>query len=129
MTSDVISVKNSFSYKVSANEIILMKYLNFNEHVKIPQLTKFCAKFFWLILFNTENKRRNGSSQDIIFVLLNGLILKTCLCCHLCPKIGLNYPSGWFISLKSEETKTLGLKQNLGVDKLDNGVIGGRKRS
>ena len=73
--------------------------------------------------FNTEDKRRNGGSQYITFVLLSGLILKTCLCCHLCPKIGLNYPGGWFISLKSKDTKTLGLKVNLGMDKLDNGVV------
>ena len=77
------------------------------------------------MLSNTEDKRRNGGSQDIIFVLLSGLILRTCLCCHLRPKIGLNYPSGWFISLKSEDTKTLGLKLNLGMDKLDNGVAVG----
>ena len=78
-----------------------------------------------LILFNTEDKRGNGGSQDIIFVQLSGLILETCLCCHLCPKLGLNYPSGWFISLKSEDTKTLSLKLNLGMDKLDNGVAVG----
>ena len=47
------------------------------------------GKVFWLILFNTEDKRRNGDSQDIIFVLLSGLILKTWVYCHLCPKSGL----------------------------------------
>ena len=40
--SDVISVKNSFSYKVSAYEVILMKYWNFidnffkNAHQNTP---------------------------------------------------------------------------------------------
>ena len=42
-----------------------------------------------------------------------------------CPKIGLNYLSGWFISLKSEDMKTLGLKLNLGMDKPDSGVAVG----
>ena len=85
------------------------------------------GKVFWFTLLNTEDRRRNGDSQDIISVLLSGLILKTYLCCHLCPKSGLNYPSRWFISLKSEDTKKSGLKLNLGLDKPDNGVIGGRK--
>ena len=48
------------------------------------------VKVFWLTLFNTEDKRRNGDCQDIIFVLLSGLILKTCLCCNLWPKSGLD---------------------------------------
>ena len=39
--SDIISVNNIFSYKVSGNETILMKYWKFNEHVKIHHLTKF----------------------------------------------------------------------------------------
>ena len=64
---------------------------------------------FWLILFNTKNKRRNGDSQDIIFVLLSGLILKICLCLHHCPKSGLKLFSRWFISLKFEDTNALGL--------------------
>ena len=42
---------------------------------------------FWLTLFNTEDKRRNGDSMDITFVLLIGLIMKT----YLCPKSELNY--------------------------------------
>ena len=46
-------------------------------------------QIFWIILFNTEDKRKNGESQDIICVLLSGLILKTWVCCHLCPKSGL----------------------------------------
>ena len=46
---------------------------------------------FWLILCNTEDKPRNGDSLDIIFVLLIGLIMKTYLCYHLCPKSGFNY--------------------------------------
>ena len=32
--------------------------------------------------FNMEEKRKNGDSQDLTFVLLGGLILKTCLCYH-----------------------------------------------
>ena len=47
--------------------------------------------FFWRILFDMENKHRDGDSQDIIFVLLSGLILKTCLCCQHCPKSGCSY--------------------------------------
>ena len=39
-------IKNIFSYKVSVNETILMKYWNFNEHIKIPQITKFWAYTF-----------------------------------------------------------------------------------
>ena len=46
------------------------------------------GKVFWLTSFNTEDKRRNGDSRDII-IQLSGLILKTCLCCHFCPKSGL----------------------------------------
>ena len=49
------------------------------------------GKVFWLILFNTEEKPRNGDSLDSTFVLLIGLIMKTYLCYHLCPKSGLNY--------------------------------------
>ena len=45
---------------------------------------------FLAYFMNTEDKRRNGDSQDIIFVLLSGLILKTWLCCHLCPESGLS---------------------------------------
>ena len=44
--SDVISVKNSFSYKVSVNEVILIKYSPFHEHVKTPQPTKFKSSTF-----------------------------------------------------------------------------------
>ena len=112
----------------------LVVFFNSQRWTKLATLQYFCwlrwpaverQSFFWFILLNTEDKRRNGGSQDIIFVLQGGLILKTCLCCHLCPKIGLNYPSRWFISLKSEDTKILGLKLNLGMDKLDNGVAVG----
>ena len=38
-----------------------------------------------------EDKPRNGDSVDITFVLLIGLIMKTYLCYHFCPKSGLNY--------------------------------------
>ena len=48
------------------------------------------GKAFWLILFNMEDKPRNGDSLDITFVLLIGFIMKTYLCYHLCPKSGLN---------------------------------------
>ena len=97
------------------------------------------VKVFWLTLFNTKDKRRNSDSQDIIFVLLSGLILKTCPCCHHCPKSGLISSENshllvplsksglisenihlWpllsrltlqmVISLKFKDTKTLGLK-------------------
>ena len=79
------------------------------------------GKVFWLILFNTENKRRNGNCQDSIFVLLSGLILKTCLCCHHCPKSGFNYlADGYFSEVWRHEH--LGLKLNLGMDKPDNDV-------
>ena len=49
------------------------------------------GKVFWLILFNTEDKPRNGDSLDITFVLLIGLIMKTYPCYHLFPKSELNY--------------------------------------
>ena len=71
------------------------------------------GKVFFLTLFNTEDKHIKGDSQAIMFVVLSGIILKTCLSCHLYPKRRLNYPSRWFISLKSEDTKTLGLKLNI----------------
>ena len=44
-------------------------------------------------------------------------------------KNGLNYLSRWFISLKFDDKKTLGLKTVSGLDKPDNGVIGGKKGS
>ena len=44
-------------------------------------------------------------------------------------KSGLNYLSRWFISLKFEDKKNPGLKTVSGLDKPDNGVIGGRKGS
>ena len=44
-------------------------------------------------------------------------------------KSGLNYLSRWFISLKLEDKKNPGLKTVSGLDKPDNGVIGGRKGS
>ena len=40
-----------------------------------------------------------------------------------------NYLSRWFISLKSEDKKTPGFTTVSGLDKPDNGVIGGRKGS
>ena len=47
----------------------------------------------------------------------------------LLSKSGLNYLSRWFISLKFEDKKTLGLKNVSCLDKPDNGVIGVRKGS
>ena len=44
-------------------------------------------------------------------------------------KSGLNYLRRWFISLKFEDKKIPGLKTVSGLDKPDNGVIGGRKGS
>ena len=80
----------------------------------------------WLLSFNMELKRGNGDSQDITFALLNGLILETCLCYHLCPKSELisENPASVATSvqkvgliiladglfLKFEDTKTLSLK-------------------
>ena len=44
-------------------------------------------------------------------------------------KSGLKYLSRCFISLKVEDKKTLGFKTVAGLDKPDNGDIGGRKGS
>ena len=44
-------------------------------------------------------------------------------------KSGLYYLSRWFISLKFEDKKIPGLKTVSGLDKPDNGVIGGSKGS
>ena len=44
-------------------------------------------------------------------------------------KSRLNYLTRWFISLKFEDKKTLGLKLFQGLDKPDNGVIGESKGS
>ena len=66
---------------------------------KLAMLQYFCAGLRWrtverqsflaYFIQYTEDKRRNGDFEDIIFVLLSGLILKAWLCCHLCPKSGL----------------------------------------
>ena len=63
------------------------------------QRSNILAGFRWptverksfLAYFSQEDKPRNGDSLDITFVLLIGLIMKTYLCYHLCPKSGLNY--------------------------------------
>ena len=44
-------------------------------------------------------------------------------------KSGLNFLSRWFISLTFEDKKNPGFKTASGLDKPDNGVIGGRKGS
>ena len=117
------------------NEQTIVRLSNSSRGTKLATLQYFClfemaycwkAKFFGLLhsirMTNIETVTFKTlplsywlgifwkHASVITSVQKEGGFLKIRLCCHLCPKSGLNYLSRWLISLKFKNKKTLGLK-------------------